>query len=231
MRILKVLIFIIVSIFLVIFLEFSGLVYHNNILASKYETHGIDISHHQVRLNWSLIDKKYKFVLMKATEGKDFLDTDFLYNWNKSQLSGFRVGAYHFFTMYSTGEEQANFYISKVPKVKGAFPPIVDLEISTKYPKDIVKKQLVDMIDILEDYYGKKVIIYVNSSTYNKYVKNEFPDNPIWYRNIKYYPEIPNWEIWQYSNRGRVSGIDGFTDRNAMKEKNIDDFIEKYRIK
>ena len=225
MRLVKILMLIVSTLFVAIFLELSGYVYHNNIFASKYKVHGIDISHHQIRINWNDVDKKYKFVFMKATEGKDFLDSDFTYNWTKAQLSGFRVGAYHFFTMLSSGEEQAKYYISKVPISKDAFPPIIDLEIPTKYDKEVVNKELKDMIDILQEHYKKRVIIYVTKHTYKKYIDGEFLLNPIWFRNVKYYPKIDRWDIWQYSNRGRVYGIDGFTDRNVLKLDNIDDFI------
>ena len=225
MKVFKILMLIVSTLFVAIFLELSGYVYHNNIFASKYKVHGIDISHHQIRINWNDVDKKYKFVFMKATEGKDFLDSDFTYNWTKAQLSGFRVGAYHFFTMLSSGKEQAKYYISKVPISKDAFPPIIDLEIPTKYDKEVVNKELKDMIDILQEHYKKRVIIYVTKHTYKKYIDGEFLLNPIWFRNVKYYPKIDRWDIWQYSNRGRVYGIDGFTDRNVLKLDNIDDFI------
>ena len=225
MKVFKIVMLIVSTLFVAIFLELSGYVYHNNIFASKYKVHGIDISHHQIRINWNDVDKKYKFVFMKATEGKDFLDSDFTYNWTKAQLSGFRVGAYHFFTMLSSGEEQAKYYISKVPISKDAFPPIIDLEIPTKYDKEVVNKELKDMIDILQEHYKKRVIIYVTKHTYKKYIDGEFLLNPIWFRNVKYYPKIDRWDIWQYSNRGRVYGIDGFTDRNVLKLDNIDDFI------
>lgn len=229
-KILKYLFVLILLSILGLYLEISGYLYHNHLLSLRYKVHGIDISHHQVRINWNQVDKRYKFVLMKATEGKDFLDRDFFYNWNKAQLSGFRVGAYHFFTMLSKGEEQARYYISKVPNISDSFPPIIDLEIPTKHSKDIVLKELGDMIDILENHYNKRVIIYVTRHTYKAYIEGEFLDNPIWFRDIKYYPGNNRWSIWQYSNRGRVKGIDGFTDRNVLKDSNIDEFINKNKI-
>lgn len=201
-------------------LEFSGRVYHNDINARKYEIHGIDISHHQIRINWSLVDNRYKFVLMKATEGKDFMDTDFLYNWNKAQLNGFKVGAYHFFSMQSSGKAQAMYYSSKVPKVDDSFPPIIDVELSRKYDKNKVIQNLKDMIEILEAKYMKRVIIYTDYKSYNNFIKGELLDQPLWIRDIKKQPNIQEqnrWIIWQYSNRGRVKGIDGFTDKNALR--------------
>lgn len=215
-------------------LEILGIVYHNDFLAKKYSVHGIDISHHQDRINWSKVDKKYKFVLMKATEGKDFMDTDFLYNWNKAQLNGFVVGAYHFFSMTSKGEAQAKYYISKVPKIENSFPPIIDVELSRKYAKEDVIKQLKIMIDLLEKKYNKKVIIYTDYKSYDNFIKNELKQNPIWIRDIKKYPKIEEddrWIIWQYSNRGRVKGISGFTDKNALRYEDINWYINNLKIK
>lgn len=217
---------------IIVNLEVSGYLYHNDIIAKKYEIHGIDISHHQIRINWNLVDKRYKFVLMKATEGKDFMDTDFLYNWNKAQLSGFKVGAYHFFSMRSSGTAQGYYYSSKVPKLEDSFPPIIDVELSRKYDKKKVLKNLKDMIEILEEKYEKKVIIYTDYKSYNYFIKGELKEQPLWIRNIRGHVNIPEndrWIIWQYSNRGRVKGIDGFTDKNALRYDDINFYTKELK--
>ena len=206
------------------FLELSGYLYHNDILAelAGYKVQGLDISHHQEKVNWTLVDKKYKFIILKATEGQNFLDTDFLYNWNNARLNGFVVGAYHFFVMTSSGEAQADFYISKVPDSEKTLPPIIDLEISTKkYKKPDVIEHLRVMVEKLEKHYKKRVIFYVNYNTYNAYIKGEFPENKIWITDYKYFPKIDEenrWIIWQVSRRGRIEGIPGFTDKNVLRK-------------
>ena len=218
-------------------LEFSGYLYHNDILAqlAGYKTQGLDISHHQEKVNWTLVDKKYKFIILKATEGQNFLDTDFLYNWNNARLNGFVVGAYHFFTMTSSGEAQADFYISKVPDSDKTLPPMIDLEISTKkYKKAEVIKHLKDMVDKLEKHYRKRVIFYVNYKTYNAYIKDEFPENRIWITDYKYFPKIEEddrWVIWQVSKRGRIEGIPGFTDKNVLRKgMTVEELINQSKI-
>ena len=219
------------------FLEISGYLYHNEILAQMagYKMQGLDISHHQEKVNWTRVDPKYKFIILKATEGQNFLDTDFLYNWNNARLNGFVVGAYHFFTMTSSGAAQADFYISKVPDSDKTLPPIIDLEISTKkYKKKDVMKNLEEMVDKLEKHYKKRVIFYVNYNTYNAYIKGEFPKNKIWITDYKYFPRIKEnnrWVIWQVSRRGRIEGIPGFTDKNVLRKgMTVEDLIEQNKI-
>lgn len=219
------------------FLEISGYLYHNEILAQMagYKMQGLDISHHQEKVNWTRVDPKYRFIILKATEGQNFLDTDFLYNWNNARLNGFVVGAYHFFTMTSSGAAQADFYISKVPDSDKTLPPIIDLEISTKkYKKKDVMKNLEEMVDKLEKHYKKRVIFYVNYNTYNAYIKGEFPKNKIWITDYKYFPRIKEnnrWVIWQVSRRGRIEGIPGFTDKNVLRKgMTVEDLIEQNKI-
>ena len=219
------------------FLELSGYLYHNDILAelAGYKVHGLDISHHQEKVNWTLVDKKYKFIILKATEGQNFLDTDFLYNWNNARLNGFVVGAYHFFVMTSSGEAQADFYISKVPDSEKTLPPIIDLEISTKkYKKTDVIEHLRVMVEKLEKHYKKRVIFYVNYNTYNAYIKGEFPENKIWITDYKYFPKIEEdsrWIIWQVSRRGRIEGIPGFTDKNVLRKgMTVEELINQSKI-
>ena len=219
------------------FLELSGYLYHNDILAelAGYKVHGLDISHHQEKVNWTLVDKKYKFIILKATEGQNFLDTDFLYNWNNARLNGFVVGAYHFFVMTSSGEAQADFYISKVPDSEKTLPPIIDLEISTKkYKKPDVIEHLRVMVEKLEKHYKKRVIFYVNYNTYNAYIKGEFPENKIWITDYKYFPKIDEenrWIIWQVSRRGRIEGIPGFTDKNVLRKRmTVEELINQSKI-
>ena len=85
-----------------------------------------------------------------------------------------------------------------------------------------------------ENHYKKRVIIYVTYYTYKAYVKGEFPENKVWIRDIKFVPEIAEkdrWVIWQVSNRGRVTGIPGFTDKNVLRSGTIEDLIENSKIK
>lgn len=236
-KFIKFLIIVIIVGGIAVFLEINGYLYHNEILAQMagYNTQGLDISHHQEKVNWTRVDPKYKFIILKATEGQNFLDTDFLYNWNNARLNGFVVGAYHFFTMTSSGAAQADFYISKVPDSDKTLPPIIDLEISTKkYKKKSVIKNLGEMVEKLEKHYKKRVIFYVNYNTYNAYIKGEFPKNKIWITDYKYFPRIKEhnrWIIWQVSRRGRVDGIPGFTDKNVLRKKmTVEDLLEQNKI-
>ena len=85
-KFLKFLVFLIILGAVAVYLEFSGYVYHNDIITKvmRYDVEGLDVSHHQIRINWKRVDKKYKFFIMTATEGIVVLDRDFRCTWNNA---------------------------------------------------------------------------------------------------------------------------------------------------
>lgn len=205
---------------LLMFLEYNGYIWHNEILTFKYPIKGIDISHHQGNINWKDVskNKKYKFVFIKATEGNDFRDKLFLKNWKESKDNNMLHGAYHFFTTGSSGLEQAQNFISVVPKENGTLPPVIDIEVGG-LSKDVFQKELKSYINSIEEYYGQKPILYVMYPLYEAYIKGDFEDYPIWIRDIIKYPTLKDereWTFWQYGNRGHVKGINTYVDLNCF---------------
>jgi lysozyme len=59
----------------------------------------------------------------------------FAHNWRSSGDTGLTRGAYHFFTLGTSGQFQAAHFTSVVPVEDRALPPAIDLEFSG-YNKD-----------------------------------------------------------------------------------------------
>ncbi len=204
----------------ILFLDFYGFIWHNAPFAALYSIKGLDVSHHQKKIDWAKVasTKKYSFVFIKATEGHDFTDDDFTKNWQGAKENGFFVGAYHFFSTRSSGKEQAELFASLVPAEKDSLPPVIDIEIALdKDPQDI-RDELTAMILELEKRYQKKPILYVTYETYNTYVRGYFSDYFIWIRDVmKPVTGLDQpWVLWQYNNRGRVDGISEYVDINVF---------------
>ncbi|TCP66063.1 lysozyme [Baia soyae] len=180
---------------------------------------GLDVSHHQGHINWKVVQEEdFKFVYIKATEGQDFIDPKFEYNWGEAKKYGFLTGAYHFFSMSSSGEEQALHFINKVPKQPDHLPPVIDVEIHLEHDPDKVRKELRTLALKMEQEYKKKPILYVTYDTYHAYIKGHLNEFDIWIRDIVKFPTLGSqkWAFWQYSNRGRVNGIDSYVDINVF---------------
>ena len=73
---------------------------------------GIDVSHFQGAVNWSLAaGSGVQFAYMKATEGTTFVDPQFSSNYSGSAAAGLLRGAYHFaHPDSSSGITQAQFF-------------------------------------------------------------------------------------------------------------------------
>ncbi len=197
---------------------------YQSCMPKGYSTFGIDISHHQGKINWGRLQKEnsaeapISFVCIKATEGRNYKDPRFGTNWEEAKKHGFVRGAYHYFTRTSPGEAQAEMFISNVRLTSGDLPPIVDIE-EVPSDKGAFINELKAFILKLEAHYGVKPIIYSYAKYHNRYLKDKFfNDYELW---IAHYntarPEIRReWRMWQFTDNGRVPGIRVDTDINVL---------------
>jgi lysozyme len=203
---------------------------YNYISFNVHPIQGLDVSHHQGDIDWKKVsNSKFSFVFMKATEGADFVDKKFASNFREAEQSGMIVGAYHFFSFKSSGEDQANNFINTVPYKSGMLPPVIDLEYmghsrrEDSYEK--LHRELEIYIRIIEKSYNIKPILYTNYAFFNRYLVNKYMDYWIWIADYSDKPRLRDnrpWLFWQYSDRGKVSGIKGNVDFNVFNGK-LDD--------
>jgi lysozyme len=189
----------------------------------KYPVRGIDISHHQTDIDWGILERAdLDFIFIKATEGGDHKDTKFDEYWRRAGELGLARGAYHFFTFCKSGREQAENYIETVPAGEGLLPAVIDLEYggncSARPPKEELLREIKEFSEIVERRYGSRPLIYTTKQSYIDFLSGELPGYQIWIRDIYGTPRLPDgraWSFWQYTNRGRLWGINGFVDLNV----------------
>lgn len=218
----------------------NGYIRMNYPSLADYPVQGIDISHHQGIIDWNKLDTAVvKFVFMKATEGASHKDSLFQENWENAKSLNIRAGAYHYFTFCKSGEEQAQNFIQSVPKDSASLPPAIDLEFGGNCKKENHKEDIMleigQFIKTVENHYQKRVIIYSTYEFYNAYLINLFLNNPIWIRDILTTPKLKdnrNWLFWQYTNRGKLDGIDTYVDLNVFKgtKEDFEKLIESSTI-
>lgn len=202
---------------------FTGLLRLNYPSEREYPVQGIDISHHQGNIDWSSIPKeKVQFVYMKATEGGDWRDKAYTNNWSEAQKAGFKVGAYHFFTLCKDGKTQARNFIEFVKAGGDTLAPAIDLEYvgncSARPSKDEFLKQLSNFIGELRSVYQDKPVLYTTHEFYKDYLEHtDFASYPLWIRDVISEPSVrkyPSMIMWQYADNARVDGIKGPVDLN-----------------
>lgn len=185
---------------------------------------GIDVSEYQKHIDWNkVMTAGYEFAFIKATEGKDFVDSCFRENWKNAAKAGLARGAYHFFLFRRGGLEQARNFIATVPVDEASISPVIDVEMGGSNGNDpdveAVRKEMDVFMDQLEGRYGRKPIIYTNHVTYVKLIMGYFPDHPIWIADPDGAPALADgrpWTFWQYTFEGNVDGISGLVDLNVF---------------
>lgn len=191
----------------------------NRAVASRYPVRGIDVSNHQGNIDWREVASSgnVHFAYIKATEGADFQDAAFSANWKAAGQAGVVRGAYHYFKTGSTGSDQAANFLSVAPVEKGCLSPVVDIE-EGGLQKAQFNKELGDFVFAIEAQYGCKPILYVTYPLYNEYIKGGFSGCPIWIRDVFMPPTLSRdeWLFWQYSDSGRIPGIDGAVDLDVF---------------
>lgn len=185
---------------------------------------GFDVSRHQGQITWKNIKtSQYQFVFIKATEGGDYQDPMFVENWKNAHQTKLIVGAYHYFRNCKSGEEQAKNYIATVPLNSNSLPPVIDLEFQWNCPlvtADQLQKEIQAMAMYLESYYGKRPILYTTPNYYKHYIVGYLSKYPIWFQDFKQKPSHTDprpWLFWQYSQKGKISGIQGIVDFNLFR--------------
>lgn len=208
-------------------LYFAGVFVPNYPSKREYPIRGIDVSNHQGEIDWTAVPhKEVAFVYMKATEGGDFRDRRFAENWKNSKAAGFKRGAYHFFSLKTPGAQQAANFIATVPKDELALPPAIDLEYhgNTSYRPSVAEfqEQLTQFITAIKQHYGCEPVLYTASDFIDPYLV-DYPISRLWIRAVVLTPRPP-WLFWQYSEKGKVRGIEGWVDQNVFSgsQKELD---------
>ena len=198
-------------------------------LVNAQDVRGIDVSHHQKKIDWKSVAKEnIHFVYIKATEGATYKDLMFDENMKGAMSAGLPVGAYHYFRMTSTPEDQFDNFKKAIGKYKFQLIPMIDVETSDNRTVFALRHNLDIFISLIEKEYGCKPMIYGTQRSYNTYCAPKYNKLHLYIgRYGSNPPEIwglGTYTIWQYSEKGQVKGISKAVDMCVMNKKySLDD--------
>lgn len=188
----------------------------------KDKVFGIDVSHYQGKINWDSLksaDFPLKFVFIRASAGKDGVDSEYSRNWEKSAGHDFIRGAYHYYRPNENSLKQAENFITNVKLRKGDLPPVLDIEtIPSEQSVDSLKSGLKRWLKKVESHYGMRPIIYSGESFYTDLLRQEFAGYELWIANYSFFEDEirPEWLFWQFTDKAKISGIEGNVDVNIF---------------
>lgn len=192
-----------------------------------FTVHGVDVSHYQSCIEWDqLALQDIHFAFIKATEGKTLVDSLFTDNWENARTAGLHRGAYHFFRPQSPPLDQVLHFIRVVRLEPGDLPPVLDVETLDGCSPDTIIPLIRTWLTLVEAHYGVKPILYSNQKFYHRHLAGHFDDYPLWIaRYSRDFPELGperTWQFWQYGDRARLQGVDGYVDLNVYSGSHSD---------
>lgn len=169
------------------------------------------------------VDYPVQFIYIKATEGVTIRNEYFKADYQASKEHGYRTGVYHFFSLKTTGSEQAQNFLQYAIYQKGDLPPVIDLEPTDRQIReagglDVVFKNIRALISAVERKWKVKPILYISQGFVNKHL-SAAPDlkrnYDVWIARYGEYKPDVNLVYWQLCQDGKVAGIHGPVDINV----------------
>lgn len=204
---------------------------------------GVDVSRWQNKIDFNKVvkSKKVDFIIARIgwyseDQGKFIIDNQFARNYKEAKTSGIPMGAY----IYSYAKdiegakkeaEETIKYLKESKQTTFELPIFFDIEDETQ--KNIDKETMTQMAIVFCDTLkkeGYKVGIYSYSYWLSNYIDlNKLPkDYSKWVADYgssegqipnDIFKFSPNYDIWQYTDKGKIDGIDGDVDMNICYKK------------
>lgn len=187
----------------------------------------IDVSANQGKPDWGKVAKDGVKAAILRIHQKTGVDTSFEHNYKGCKTNGILIGGYKY--SYALTPAQAVDEAENVIEVLNGrgldFPVFYDLEWSQQKTlgKQAIENIAVSFLTRMEKA-GYKVGIYCNLDWYNNVLSDTLKKYDCW---IARYPASDNGTVqerlrpsvgvgWQYSSKGKVSGISGNVDMDVF---------------
>ena len=115
-----------------------------------------------------------------------------------------------FFLATKSGRLQAQNFIKTVKLQPGDLPPVLDVEELYGVRPDSMRSRVAAWLNIVEDTYNVKPVIYTNVSFYKNFLGHQFDDYPLWVAHyfVQQQPGVDEgWKFWQHNATGKINGI------------------------
>lgn len=191
---------------------------------------GIDVSSYQGEIDWEKVaDAGIEFAMIRLggrgySEGALYEDKFFRQNLQGASEAGIKVGVYFFSQAISVGEaaEEARFVLELLDGFPLDYPVVYDWEIITNdtartddMSKSALTKCAITFCEAVADEGYTPMIYYGSRVGYTKLDLRKLTDYDVWYAQYAPWPTMYyDFRIWQYTDSGKVPGIEGDVDMN-----------------
>ncbi len=202
------------------------------------EYKGIDVSSWQGKPDWTKVKKSgVEFAILRIHQ-KDGSDASFEHNYKGCKANAIPIGGYKYSYALTSAQalEEAEDTLRVLAGRGLDFPVFYDLEWNSqrKLGSESIEKIAETFLNRIKKA-GYKVGVYCNMDWYQKVLTEKLRKYDLW---IARYPADDNGTIqerlrpdigvgWQYSSKGKVSGITGNVDMNVFYKNYTEDKAKK----
>lgn len=188
---------------------------------------GIDVSEHQGVIDWQKVKADgVQFAMIRAGFGRNNIDPYFKRNISECNRLEIPVGIFWFSYAYTRemSIREAQYCLAAIKGYKVDYPVFCDIEYDTtnyaarngvKMTKTLASDMALAFMETIKAA-GYKTGWYSNLDWVRNYLTSSALDSwPLWfaqYASRKTYSGKADVVMWQYSDKGRVNGINGNVD-------------------
>ena len=188
---------------------------------------GIDVSNWSGYINWRDVrEAGIEVAIIQASEGTFYRDPYLHEFYDGAKENGIKVGFYHFFNpgLSPTPQEQARYFVDTIRGLDSDLKLVLDLEQTGGLDNYEVTRQAIEFLEEVRNYSGLEVAVYTytNFAQYNLYEGLGLSEYPLWIAQLSEGGPSPNpiwgdrYVAWQYSDTGRIRGINASTDLDLI---------------
>ena len=198
-------------------------------------SNGIDVSKWQGYIDWNAVKEsgiEFAFIRIgyRGENGNIYKDDNADYNIQQAQKAGVSVGVYFFSTAISPEEakEEAEWTLDAIKGYSISYPVVYDCEgfkssesrMHALTAGERTENALVFLREVRAAGYDSMIYVARNDAFLHWSMTKIPAEHKVWiaqYSDIPYpaqdKPDYPGrFDAWQYTNKGRVNGIDGNVD-------------------
>lgn len=188
----------------------------------------IDVSEWQGSVDWKKVKASgVDYAILRAGFGREVsqADEEFEINYKNAKAAGVKLGAYWYSYAVDVADakKEAQACIKVLKGKSFELPVFYDMEDSSQVSlgkATLTKMAKAFMADILKA--GFRAGIYANANWFENYLdyKALYGTYYIW---LAQYNDVAEFEcdIWQYTSKGKVSGVSGNTDMNNIYSQKL----------
>lgn len=183
---------------------------------SDYEVQGIVLNANNANPVWSTLGATgVDFVYLTATKGTQRQGRSFAAHADGAMQAGIRVGALHHFDLCRLASDQADIFITSVPRINNALPPAVQMDFGDHCPsrpnRGLILSEITSFLSKIEVHSGVPAILLLGAEFEREYQVSKSIDRNIWLESNWFLPDYSArpWVMWTANSARHIDGVEG----------------------